>query len=237
VSTAQPERATLRTCRLAIERALLLGGAVRGRVRAVTEMILHAEVQSGEGIAWLLDDPERLAASPRLTAPRDTDGTLVVDCGGQPSLAVAPELADMVTARAARDGRAVLVARDVERPELLAGITAITPRRGFASVATSISSALADALGGPPTARAPHAGDALVVAALAPGAPGAGDEDVASLAGSPVIALAVRNDLWLDPESWERLQTIADGALMPESERSQLDTGVLPPGVDENTLL
>jgi hypothetical protein len=234
------ERASLRNCRLAIERTLLLAGAARGRARALTELVIHAEVQYGEGIAWLLEDAERLARTPAIHLSGHRAGVMVVDCGGAPSIAVAWELADVATARALSTGRAIVLARGVERPHLLDGIAAIAPRRGVHTVSAPIAPAAAAALAGAAGAHA-SAGyrpvDALLVSARAAAGDRRPGDDLASLVGSEVIAAAVRDDLWLDRNAWHRLQAVADEALMPESERSQLDTGIVPPGVDEAGLL
>src|SRR5690606_11296868 len=78
---------------------------------------------------------------------------------------------------------------------------------GIVSVATPISTVLADApAGAAESPGAQHAGHALAAAAPAPADAGGGARDVAARTGSAALAGAVRNDLWLDPEAWQRLQ-------------------------------
>lgn len=225
VSFQDSERESLRTTRRAIERVLLLAGVPVGRLRAVGEMVLHAQLQWGEGIGWLLDEPEVFDRSAPV-ALSERGGVTIADCGAQPSVSVGFDLLDLMSVRALTADRAICVVVNVLRPHLLRSLTPIARRRGVALTVAPIDPATGKALGAVGRGEA-----APVWLMLAAADPDAGDSLCAArsrLAGSPTLARAVQHDVWLPARDRARLLDRADLVLVPDAEHTRLDAGVVP---------
>jgi hypothetical protein len=238
---------SVRECRVTVERVLLVAGVSGGLLPAAADLAVAAEIAGGEGLALL--EREVVPGSvgePRLALRETLPSCPVLEAHGASSLIALPAVLDLACA-AAPAGRGLAAGLDVDHAGLAAGVPPLAARRGRSAAVAVLergapvrldgdaSAAVAtqlEGLGRKLLEDAPGARTCVVVS-VEPPEP-ARDDAVARLAGDPATAGAILAKIPVAAALWWSLYERSEQALTPASERSRLDTGVVPEAPDDH---
>lgn len=212
--------ASVRECRLVLERLAQVAGLDAGLVPAVRDFVLDAEMAGAGALVAVDREPDLLVpvagADPGSVAVDDAgEGQLRVDGFGQSTALAGPALFDLLVAAVLAASTATLTAVRIRNPGFCAGMTVGAHRYGV-SVRVQVS--------GVDTVH-------LTGAAIPGGRPDPGSSPEV-LAG-PVLWQALQTGINVSHERWFRLWERANEALAHDSEQSRRHAGptlILPDG-------